>query len=91
MSEPGALRLTVHGQVQGVFYRDWTVQAARDLGLAGWVRNESDGTVTAHLQGDGAAIRGMVERLHQGPPAARVERIDSAAVAPEKLAGFERR
>ena len=42
-----ALRLTVHGRVQGVFYRDWTIRNARELGLAGWVRNEADGTVAA--------------------------------------------
>ena len=40
-----ARRLTVYGRVQGVFYRDWTVENACELGLAGWVRNQPDGTV----------------------------------------------
>jgi len=37
--------LVISGKVQGVFYRDWTVKNARELRLAGWVRNEADGTV----------------------------------------------
>ncbi len=43
--------LVVHGRVQGVFYRDWTVENARELRLAGWVKNCRDGTVAAHLEG----------------------------------------
>src|SRR5690242_16269177 len=42
-----AVRARIHGKVQGVSYRVWTRSEAMRLGLAGWVRNESDGTVTA--------------------------------------------
>jgi len=86
-----ALRVTVHGRVQGVFYRDWTVQNARELGLTGWVRNEADGTVTALLQGDDAAVRKMMERMREGPPAARVDRVEERACPAEELAEFRRR
>lgn len=86
-----ALRLKIHGRVQGVFYRDWTIGHARELGLAGWVRNEADGTVAAHLEGADEAVEDMVARMHQGPPHARVERVERRAAEPEGLAGFRRR
>ena len=86
-----ARRLTIHGKVQGVFYRDWTVANARALGLSGWVRNQPDGTVLAHLQGEAGAARAMIERMHRGPQAARVRRIDEADCEPEPTSDFERR
>jgi acylphosphatase len=86
-----ALRLTVHGRVQGVFYRNWTVDTARWLGLAGWVRNCADGTVAAHVEGAEPAVRRMVELMHLGPPAAVVKRIDEEGCAPEYFGEFGRR
>ena len=47
-------RYSIHGQVQGVGFRYRAVYAARDLGLTGWVQNESDGSVTLEAQGDPA-------------------------------------
>ena len=86
-----ARRLSVHGKVQGVFYRDWTVQTARALGLNGWVRNEGDGSVAAHLEGEPSAVAQMIGRMQGGPPAARVERIEEAEALAEGLADFRRR
>lgn len=86
-----ALRLTVHGKVQGVFYRNWTMANARELGLAGWVRNRPDGPVEAQLQGDAAMVGEMIERMRFGPPRAVVERIEQRESAAEALTGFERR
>jgi acylphosphatase len=86
-----ARRLIVHGKVQGVFYRDWTVRTARSLDLRGWVRNEADGTVAAHLEGEDAAVRQMIDSMRRGPPAARVLRVEEADAAPSGSAGFERR
>lgn len=83
--------LIIKGRVQGVFYRDWTVQTARQLGLAGWVRNLSDGTVEAHLEGPSEAVESMVDRMHQGPPAARVKRIERSEAEPQDCKGFNRR
>jgi acylphosphatase len=85
------VRLTIHGRVQGVFYRDWTVANARELGLAGWVRNCPDGTVEALLEGDEAAVRQMVERMRSGPPRAAVERIEQAECEAAGMTGFIRR
>lgn len=86
-----ATHLIIHGKVQGVFYRDWTVSTARGLGLTGWVRNRADGTVEAHLEGDPAAIDAMIAAMQDGPPRARVERIDSEAAEPEGFTSFTRR
>ena len=83
-----ALRVTVHGRVQGVFYRDWTVRNAHELGLAGWVRNVQDGTVEALLQGPEREVQAMIERMHEGPPAAGVECIEQSTCVAETLAGF---
>jgi acylphosphatase len=84
-----ARRLSIHGRVQGVFYRGWTVETARDLGLAGWVRNRRDGTVEALVQGEDAAIDRLIALAAQGPPAARVEQVEAAEIDPdESLTGF---
>ncbi|WP_338240525.1 acylphosphatase [Aurantiacibacter hainanensis] len=84
-------RLNVHGRVQGVFYRDWTVRTARQLGVAGWVRNLPDGTVEAHLEGSQDAVESMIEKMHDGPLAAKVERIDRSEAETEAFDDFTRR
>lgn len=71
-----ALRLRIHGRVQGVSYRDWTIKTATALGLHGWVRNRLDETVEALVIGEEAQVRRLVEKCHEGPTMARVERID---------------
>ena len=86
-----ATRLVISGRVQGVFFRDWTVDTARGLGLSGWVRNRHDGTVEAHAEGDAAAIASLVQAAHRGPDRARVDRVQVSAVADEGCAGFHRR
>ncbi len=83
--------LIIHGRVQGVFYRDWTVKTARQLGVSGWVRNLPDGTVEAHLDGAADAVEAMIEKMHDGPLAARVDRIDHSKAQPQNCATFERR
>jgi acylphosphatase len=76
MAEPvESLRLRVHGQVQGVWFRDWAVAQAQELGLSGWVRNRQDGSVEAVISGPLTAVRSMVERCRRGPPAARVDAV----------------
>ena len=71
-----AVQARVHGKVQGVGYRIWVRGEATELGLAGWVRNERDGSVTAWLAGTEASVSTMIERLRKGPPGAWVSRID---------------
>ncbi|WP_298016466.1 acylphosphatase [uncultured Parasphingopyxis sp.] len=86
-----ARRLEIHGRVQGVFYRDWTVKSARELGLAGWVRNRLDGTVEAVVQGEADAVERMIALAQNGPPAANVDRIDVAETTVGAITGFEKR
>ena len=86
-----ARHLMIHGQVQGVFYRNWAVQAANGLGIAGWVRNRMDGSVEALVEGPAEAVEQFIALARQGPPAARVARIDVADVAVEGLASFQKR
>jgi len=70
-----SVRLRILGRVQGVWYRGWATDRARDLGLSGWVRNRRDGSVEALLCGSESRVRAMIEQCRDGPPAARVERV----------------
>lgn len=78
MSGRRAVRLVIAGEVQGVFYRAWTQERARALGLAGWVRNRRDGGVEALLSGPAEQVETMIALCRQGPPAARVEEVSVA-------------
>jgi acylphosphatase len=75
--------LSIEGQVQGVFFRQWTVDQARELGVAGWVRNCSDGRVEAHLSGEEQAVNQLTEQMRHGPPGADVHKLDADDVSPE--------
>ena len=70
-----AVRVLIHGRVQGVFFRDWTVRNASSLHLDGWVRNRSDGTVEALFVGPDEEVEKMIKMAHVGPPAAKVSEI----------------
>ncbi len=72
MSEMQRVTIIVHGRVHGVFYRDSTMRRARELGLAGTVRNLPDGTVQIVAQGPAAAMKDLIRWARQGPPAAVV-------------------
>ncbi len=66
----------VHGRVQGVGFRWNTVHTARQLGLAGTVRNRPDGSVEVHASGEPGALDRLRAWLEHGPPAARVESVE---------------
>ncbi|CAN5165224.1 acylphosphatase [soil metagenome] len=70
--------LRISGTVQGVGFRWWTKSQADRLGLKGWVRNESDGTVAVVLRGEPEQVEEMVDRLRQGPRGARVGSVEAA-------------
>lgn len=76
-------RYRVTGRVQGVAFRHSTVVVARELGLTGWCLNLADGSVEVCACGDEAALSQLNAWLHQGPPAARVDRVESAPVEME--------
>jgi len=85
---PFARRLAVHGQVQEVNFRAATQRCAEELGLAGWVANQADGTVAVHAEGEADALDALVAWAHEGPEGASVERVDAGEAQPEGIDGF---
>lgn len=77
-----ALRLRIHGRVQGVSYRASAAAEARHLGLHGWVRNRRDGTVEALVAGSPEAVERFLAWARQGPPSARVSRVETEPADP---------
>ena len=68
-----AADVVVTGHVQGVFFRAAMRKQADRLGVTGWVRNEPDGSVRAHLEGPDRAVDSLVDWCSEGSSAARVE------------------
>jgi acylphosphatase len=82
-------RVVVHGDVQGVFFRDTTRRKAGSRGVAGWVANRPDGTVEAVFEGDPEAVEGMLAFAREGSRGAEVRRVDVEDEEPEGLSGFD--
>jgi acylphosphatase len=83
------VRVRIQGRVQGVGFRYWTEAMASRLGLSGWVRNRRDGSVEAVFSGPSDAVAEMLEFCRQGPPSARVDRLDTAEMDDPPPAGFD--
>jgi acylphosphatase len=84
-----AVEIVVAGVVQGVAFR-WRASAeAERLGVAGWVRNEPDGTVRCRAEGPAEAVAGFVEWCRRGPRHARVERVEVTDVEAGGFGSFE--
>jgi acylphosphatase len=84
-----ARRVRVTGLVQGVFFRAWTAEQARRLGVNGWVRNAADGSVEGHVEGEQSAVQQLIKLLHRGPPSAQVEKVTVTDAQPESSGRFE--
>jgi acylphosphatase len=82
-------RVRVSGRVQGVFFRGWTRDEARQLGVAGWVRNCPDGSVEAHIEGEEAVVDQLIARMRSGPSGAEVDHQTVEDVSAEQLESFE--
>ena len=78
-----ALRLRAGGRVERVGFRRYAQEVARELGLAGWVKNLPDGSVQIHIQGPQEAVQAFVERLRKAPAPIRVEQVVAREVEPE--------
>ncbi|MFL6205890.1 MAG: acylphosphatase [Acidimicrobiales bacterium] len=74
-------RLRVRGRVQGVFFRASAEREAARLGVAGFARNERDGSVTVELEGSPAAVAAMETWCRTGPPRAEVTSVEVEDVA----------
>ena len=81
-----AVRASVHGQVQGVGFRDATVRRAHELGVLGWVRNAEDESVLVHAEGPETAVEELLAFLREGPRGAAVEEVATEKV---KVEGHE--
>jgi len=77
MTVPTRLDAVIRGRVQGVGYRYFVLDRAHDLGLEGWVANESDGSVRCRAEGARATLERLLTMLQEGPPGARVDRIET--------------
>jgi acylphosphatase len=84
-----ARRAVVRGRVHGVGYRFFASRAARELGLNGWVRNLSDGSVETFVEGEDAAVAQYLARLQEGPVGSRVDAVAVEPAAPQDFASFE--
>jgi acylphosphatase len=79
----------VSGLVQGVNFRWYTVEQARQRGMGGWVRNLGDGRVEAVFEGDRADVESMIEWIRTGPRHARVSDVEVDWEEPEGLVEFD--
>jgi acylphosphatase len=89
MSERVRSCVVIHGNVQGVFFRDSCRRKADDRGVAGWITNRPDGAVEAVFEGDPDAVAALVDFCRRGPRGADVSSIDETGEEPEGLSGFE--
>ena len=74
-SDNFAVHVRIQGVVQGVWFRNWTVEEAAKRKLRGWVRNRNDGSVEAVFVGDEPEVRDMVAACRRGPPKAQVSKV----------------
>ncbi len=72
------VRLIIKGRVQGVWFRDSTRRKARSLGVAGWVRNRSDGSVEVLAEGPEGPVKALVSWCHNGPPYSEVSQVNES-------------
>ena len=79
------LHVVVRGRVQGVGFRWFVREAAREAGLSGWVRNREDGAVEVEAEGPHAALDAFRALITRGPQGAVVSSVDEVAVSAEAL------
>jgi acylphosphatase len=86
-----ARSIFIEGHVQGVFFREWTVQRARELSVCGWVRNLRDGRVEIYAVGEEQMVKRFIDRVHEGSPASHVDWVSVKDARIERSEGFARR
>jgi acylphosphatase len=84
-------RLVAHGDVQGVGFRYSLARRAESRGVVGSVANRADGSVEVVLEGEPDAVESLVRWCEQGPPGARVDRVEVSEEEPQGLRGFATR
>ena len=81
-------RVVAHGRVQGVFFRDSCRREASVRRVSGWVTNREDGAVEAVFEGEPTAVQALIEWTRQGPPRARVIKLEVIEEEPRGEFGF---
>ncbi len=84
-----SVAIRVRGTVQGVFFRQGTQRKAQELGVRGYVQNESDGSVSARAEGEAAAVDALVAWCRRGPEAANVTGVDVEEAPHGGYEGFD--
>lgn len=84
-------RVLVTGKVHQVGFRDFAIRKAHALGVTGWVRNRTDGTVEILVSGEEDAVASLVEACRAGPPLARVDHVEAFVEAGQPVKGFTKR
>ena len=84
-----ALKITITGRVQGVFFRVETKKFAAALGITGWVYNTDDGKVEIHAEGKESVLEKLKEWCKKGPPSANVEKVIFKNTSEEHFTSFE--
>lgn len=88
VKEQSTIRIIVNGKVQGVFFRKYTLQKARDLGLEGEVMNLPDGAVSVLATGTTDQLEALIAFCQAGSTAARVSEIQVVTVDFKRFTGF---
>jgi acylphosphatase len=91
MSERERVTIRVEGVVQGVNFRQAARREAERLGIAGFARNESDGSVTIDVEGTPNDLAHFVAWCRRGPDTARVDRLSVSTGPIVGYVGFARR
>ena len=84
-----ATHIIVHGRVQGVWFRAGTKEKADELGLLGWVKNRTEGTVEIHAEGEKLLLEKFIKWCRMGTPAADVISIDIDEVMVQECKSFD--
>ncbi len=84
-----AIQCQIHGRVQGVFYRATAQSIAQSLNLVGWVKNNADGSVSAHIEGSESDIQAFLEWAKKGPKNAVVQQVHQQVTPCEHFNQFE--
>lgn len=82
------MSIRISGKVQGVWYRGSTQQKAQSLDLAGWVKNEGDGSVRIHAFGDEECLQQLLAWCYEGPKHAQVKDVGHESIPYEEHFGF---
>lgn len=80
--------IRIYGQVQGVFFRDFIKKQADELGIKGFVRNESDGTVYTEIEGEQEKLEEFLKLCKKGTQSAKVEKVDAVEGELKNFEGF---